>query len=54
MELPKEVKDVEPFLGAHFYSKFFLNAELSDDVAYIYEYRYATFGDPARKSKFAD
>ncbi|KAF9524959.1 hypothetical protein CPB83DRAFT_909491 [Crepidotus variabilis] len=50
VELPSEVKDVEPFLGAHHYQSFLVNAPLSTEVAIVYEYRYSTFGDPSDKN----
>lgn len=50
MELPKEIDDIEQYLGAHHYSRFFLGVASSDEVAYIYEYKYVNFGDPTDKS----
>jgi hypothetical protein len=50
VELPKEVDNTEQYLGAHYYSKFFLGVASSDEVAYIYEYNYTSFGDPTNKS----
>ena len=51
MELPREI-DIEKYLGAYHYSQFH-NTISPDDTrtAYIYEYRYATFGNPGNKSK---
>lgn len=51
MELPREVTDAEQYLGAHHYCRFYKDGPLSTEVAYMYEYKYATFGDPCDKSE---
>ncbi|KAF9476854.1 hypothetical protein BDN70DRAFT_881844 [Pholiota conissans] len=50
VELPREVKDITNYLGRHFYSKFLTNSPLSEKYADIYEYKYATHGDPGEKN----
>ena len=50
VELPKEVEDTNQYLGAHFYGRFLTNDPGSDRKVLIYEYKYASFGDPGEKS----
>ncbi|KAF8161575.1 hypothetical protein B0H34DRAFT_385155 [Crassisporium funariophilum] len=49
VELPSNV-DITRYLGAHHYSKFLRYPPNDPRIAYLYEYRYSTFGNPGNKN----